>query len=152
MENLGNFKKQKSFRLSFPFETVLHIAFNRSQQLNSLTTHVFQDLLDLLTHLKHESSVRAIVLSGGDCKAFTCGLDLNEISGFPGQLKVGAHHVDNSRKKDPAREAFSFLKMVQLFQNAITALESCDKPVIAAIQGACIGGGKSFLFFLISFF
>lgn len=43
--------------------------------------------------------------------------------------------------EDTARRAFELRRVVKRYQDGFTAIERCPKPVIAAIHGACIGGG-----------
>ena len=109
---------------------VLEININRPDKLNSLTIQFFKELLDVFNIVRDSSDVRVVVLSGGESRVFCAGLDLSEMDCFPG-----------STEKDPAREAIAFLPLIKLFQEAITAIEKCNKPVIAAVSGACIGGG-----------
>lgn len=42
---------------------------------------------------------------------------------------------------DAARKAYRNRAFIQDFQDSFTAIELCSKPVIAAIHGACVGGG-----------
>ena len=44
-------------------------------------------------------------------------------------------------KSDPARSALAFLPVIHGMQDAISAIEKCRQPVIAAVHGACIGAG-----------
>lgn len=108
---------------------VLEINLNRPDKLNSMTIQFFRDLLDVFNIVRDSSDVRVVVLSG-EGRVFSAGLDLSEMDCFPG-----------TSEKDPAREAIRFFPLIKLFQDAITAIEICNKPVIAAISGACIGGG-----------
>ncbi len=43
--------------------------------------------------------------------------------------------------EDTARRAFELRRVVKRYQEGFTAIERCPKPVIAAVHGACIGGG-----------
>jgi enoyl-CoA hydratase/carnithine racemase len=109
---------------------VLEINLDRSQKLNSMTIQFFRDLLHVFNFVRDSSDVRVVLLCGGNSRVFCAGLDLSEMDVFPG-----------STDKDPAREALRFFPLLKLFQESITAIEKCNKPVIAAISGACIGGG-----------
>jgi enoyl-CoA hydratase/carnithine racemase len=108
---------------------VLEINLNRPEKLNSLNIQFFKDLLDVFNFARDSADVRVVILSGQG-RVFSAGLDLAEMDCFPG-----------TTDKDPAREAIRFFPLIRLFQEAITAIEKCNKPVIAAISGACIGGG-----------
>ena len=90
------------------------------------------EFIALFKLVQADSSIRVVVLWGGpESRAFTSGLDLFEISGFPGTRP----------DSDPAREALGFLSMVKGLQDAFTAIETCNKPVIVGVHGACIGAG-----------
>jgi len=74
--------------------------------------------------------VRAVVLAARG-PHFTAGLDLAAMAG----ALVGDQELS------PAARATRFLAAVTRLQRSITSVERCAKPVVAAVQGACIGGG-----------
>ena len=92
----------------------------------------WRDLPAIVEELGDDDEVRAIVLAARG-KHFTAGLDLGEMGG--GVAGVGGE------KASQASRSAAFLKDVKRLQGAFTALEVCPKPVIAAVHGACIGGG-----------
>ncbi|KAJ9563949.1 hypothetical protein OSB04_009109 [Centaurea solstitialis] len=49
--------------------------------------------------------------------------------------------ADIHTRSDPGRSAEKSRRSIKLMQEAITAIEECRKPVIAAVHGACVGGG-----------
>ena len=73
--------------------------------------------------------MRALVVCGNG-KHFTGGMDL---ANFQGILSL----IHN----EPGRAAYALRRLVLSLQDSFTALEECRLPVIAAIHGACIGGG-----------
>jgi 3-hydroxyacyl-CoA dehydrogenase len=83
--------------------------------LNALSHELRSGILAGLDKALSDKKVRAIVLTGSE-RAFSSGADIKEFSG-------GAFYAD------------PFLPAV------VDALESANKPVIAAISGACMGGG-----------
>ncbi|KAJ3192557.1 putative enoyl CoA hydratase [Irineochytrium annulatum] len=107
---------------------VCHVELNRPRKLNAMNPKFWEEMRVCFEELKKDMSVRAIVISGGDAKGFTGGLDLSEsfMAGFEG---------------DPARAAIRFLPLVESMQASFTSIEKCGKPVIAAVHGPCIGGG-----------
>ena len=97
------------------------ITFNNPKALNALTVATFEGLEHLLNELSEDASVRVVILTGAGEKAFVAGGDIGHL----GSLDV-----------DGARE------FALLAQRVIARLESLPKPVIAAINGYCLGGGN----------
>ncbi|KAI9592509.1 ClpP/crotonase-like domain-containing protein [Syncephalis fuscata] len=104
----------------------------KASRIGSHVLHVqlnhFGKIVDCFNAVAHDVDTRAVVLSANG-KIFTAGLDLQEA------ISLVSEH------DDPARTAFHLRKAISDWQNAITAVEKCDRPVIAAIHGACIGAG-----------
>lgn len=88
--------------------------------LNLLTQSVRSSLAEAFTELGHDKTVRAIVLASGPSH-FCAGADMTE---FPERFdpRVARRHGLNG-------------------QRMILAIAGCTKPVVAAIEGACLGGG-----------
>lgn len=89
------------------------------------------ELAQVFNELSHSPDVRVIVLSGAGEKAFTTGLDVKAAS--QGWIASGGSN------DDPARQAFLIRKHVTSFQDCITAIERCEKPVIVAMHGFSLG-------------
>jgi enoyl-CoA hydratase len=75
------------------------------------------------------SEVRCVVIEAMG-RHFTAGLDLND---FGGNLAGG--------DVEPARRAEQLRRMVLTMQETFSVIDRCRVPVLAAIQGGCIGGG-----------
>lgn len=84
----------------------------------------------LFDQLSHDPAVRAIVLSGAGDKAFTAGLDVKAAS-------EGLLSPDSNA--DPARNAAQLRRHIGSFQDCITAVERCEKPVVVAMHGFSLG-------------
>lgn len=84
----------------------------------------------LFDQLSHDPSVRAIVLSGAGDKAFTAGLDVKAAS-------EGLLSADGDA--DPARKATALRRHIGSFQECVTAVERCEKPVVVAMHGFSLG-------------
>ena len=89
------------------------------------------ELQTIFNHLSHSPTVRAIILSGAGPKAFTAGLDVKAAS-------QGLLSSDDSQT-DPARKAFHLRRHINSFQDCISAIERCEKPVIVAMHGFSLG-------------
>jgi enoyl-CoA hydratase len=89
----------------------------------------WSDLPRIVGVLDADPKVRAIVLSGRG-KHFSGGMDL---SAFQGIMALA--------QADPARGAYALRDLISRYQAALTSLELARVPVIAAVQGVCLGGG-----------
>jgi delta(3,5)-delta(2,4)-dienoyl-CoA isomerase len=94
------------------------------------------ELRRIFDQLSHDPSVRAIVLSGAGERAFTTGLDVQAASQDSGILS-------SARKPDAdtGRIAVILRRHIADFQDCISAIERCEKPVIAAMHGYTLGLG-----------
>ena len=114
---------------------VAHLKLCRPEAFNSMNRAFWRELPALVDGLDAEAEARVIVLSSTG-KHFTAGMDLAVFDGI-GQGPVGgaseAHEL--GRVRSGMRESVFF------FQEAFNALERARMPVIAAVQGGCIGGG-----------
>jgi enoyl-CoA hydratase len=107
---------------------VAHIRLSRPERLNVMTLGFWRELPAIARELDARGDVRAGVISSTG-KHFTAGMDL---SVFQGSESLGTESV-------AARERFR-QKLVEL-QQTFSELAQARFPVIAAIQGGCIGGG-----------
>ncbi|KAF2036431.1 ClpP/crotonase [Setomelanomma holmii] len=121
--------KYEFFNVSFPAEYVAHVEINRPEKLNAFMEIMWLNLSAIFKKLSHDSSVRAVILTGAGDRAFTAGLDVQAAS--EGQL--------TSTASDAARKANNLRRHILEFQDCITALEKCEKPVIAVLHGISYG-------------
>lgn len=104
-------------------EGIGHITFNRPEQRNALTFAMYQDLSDVCRAVPTDGSVKALILSGAGGRAFAAGTDMAQFRAF-------------STPQDA-------LDYEQTADAVMTAVERCPVPTIAAITGACTGGGAA---------
>ncbi|WP_214367078.1 enoyl-CoA hydratase/isomerase family protein [Pseudonocardia sp. H11422] len=102
------------------------LTLNRPARYNALTVELKGALLAAVTDVAGDDSVRAVVLTGAG-KAFCVGQDLGE-------------HAENL-EKDPAT---AFDTVAEHYNPIVTALSEAPKPVVAAINGPCVGAGLGF--------
>jgi enoyl-CoA hydratase len=95
---------------------------------NPLGTAFWDELPGVFPALADDPDARAILLRG-EGRHFSTGLDLVDAKNL--LAPAGGNAAERAR----------FLRWVRQVQGAMTAIETCPKPVVAAIQGACIGGG-----------
>jgi enoyl-CoA hydratase len=116
---------------------VAHLRLNRPDELNSMTREFWSELPALVKELDDDGSVRAIVISSTG-KHFSAGMDLAVFTGGGGDA-LGGQAADGGRAEE-GRIRARLMQSVLLLQRSFTALEEVRVPVIAAIQGGCIGG------------
>lgn len=108
---------------------IAHITLNRPDQLNSMTPEFWRDIPQAVRDIDASAEARVIVLSSTG-KHFTAGMDLSVFTS--GALD---NAVEAGRKHENLR------RTVLQLQDSFSALEEVRIPVLAAIQGGCIGGG-----------
>lgn len=104
-------------------EGVVHVTLNRPQARNALTFGMYEGLAKLAAEASADDSVKAVILTGAGEKAFAAGTDISEFRNFR-----------------TAEDAIGYEAKID---RILTALEDCTKPTIAAISGACTGGGAA---------
>ncbi|HUK30909.1 MAG TPA: enoyl-CoA hydratase [Candidatus Acidoferrum sp.] len=104
-------------------EGVGRITFNRPQARNAFTFRMYEQLAEICRKASADSSARALVLTGADEKAFAAGTDISEFRNF----STAQHALDYEARINGLLDAF----------------ERVPIPTIAAIAGACTGGGAA---------
>lgn len=107
---------------------VAHLRLTRPEASNALTLDFWRDFGPALQALDQTGETLALVISG-DGRNFCAGMD---VSVFSSGVIVSTD--------TPARRQ-AFHQTARALQDALTALEKVRFPVIAAIQGACVGAG-----------
>lgn len=98
---------------------------------NAMGPDFWSELPEIFADLDADPEVRAVVLAGSG-KHFSFGLDLAAMSGVLGPVLAD---------KAQAGPRSQFHDIIKRMQGSISAVADCCKPVIAAVQGWCIGGG-----------
>ncbi|MEZ5186506.1 MAG: crotonase/enoyl-CoA hydratase family protein [Candidatus Nanopelagicales bacterium] len=107
---------------------VAHIRLNRPDALNTMIPAFWSDLPKTVGDLSDSGEVRAIVISSTG-KHFSAGMDLSVFTGS-----------GLSMDGEPGRRNAALSLLVKRLQDSFTSLERARVPVLAAIQGGCIGG------------
>lgn len=113
-----------------PNSKVFDLVINRPSRGNALSIDFFTEFPDALSSLDRNPDVAVIILSGAG-KHFCTGIDLHLLN----TLTQDARSADEGRTREKLR------RQIKSMQRAVTAVEECRKPVIAAVHGACVGGG-----------
>ena len=108
---------------------------DNAERRNAMGPDFWDDLPRAMHTLSDDAAVRAVVLAARG-PSFTVGLDLKAMG--PLLLQHAPNGSDAQRRRALFRE-------VKRLQAAISAVADCLKPVIAAVQGHCIGGGMDLI-------
>ncbi|MFR6643673.1 MAG: short-chain-enoyl-CoA hydratase, partial [Megasphaera sp.] len=96
------------------------ITINRPKALNALNLDTVTELKDAIEKIAVDKAVKVVVITGAGEKSFVAGADIKEMA-----------------TKTPAEGR----EWGQFGQNVFTEIENMPQPVIAAINGFCLGGG-----------
>src|SRR6266704_2659950 len=96
------------------------ITINRPDKLNALNDQVMAELADVARRLATDDAIRGAILTGAGPKAFVAGADIGDLA-----------------KQGP----FDGKARALRGQGVLRRLETCGKPVVAAINGFALGGG-----------
>ncbi|MFO1017506.1 MAG: crotonase/enoyl-CoA hydratase family protein [Hyphomonadaceae bacterium] len=118
------------FKLSIE-NKVAHIQLARPEAFNSMQRAFWNELPELVRDIDENAKARAIVISSTG-KHFTAGMDLSVFTDGESITASGG---------DQYSRAEAFRQFVLTLQNSFSCLDNARMPVIAAIQGGCIGGG-----------
>lgn len=109
---------------------IAHVQINRPEKANAMSAAVWEDLRTVFNWIDATPAIRVAVLSGAGAH-FTSGIDLAMLAGI----------AQETADPCPAHMREKLRHIILDMQDTLTAIERCRKPVIAAIHGACIGGG-----------
>lgn len=127
-------------------ESILTITLNRPENMNAFTVEMANELINAFNTASHDDGVRAIVVTGAG-KAFCAGMDLQEAdNGFDSDNVFGLNESLNPTLAELADnlESTEFIEGVRDTGGRVTlAIYECNKPVIAAINGAAVGIGAT---------
>jgi enoyl-CoA hydratase len=101
---------------------IVTLVLNRPDKLNAMTKPLWGRLGEAVRALDADDSVRCIVLRGAGGKAFSPGNDIAEFE----------------TERSNADEARAYGKIMH---GTLTALGQCRHPIVALIEGICVGGG-----------
>lgn len=103
---------------------VLRLTLSNPQARNALHPDMYAAALQALADAAGDASVRAVVLAG-EGEVFCAGGNLNRLQ--------------ENRRNDPSVQMDS----IERFHALVRAIRACERPVIAAVEGAAAGGGFS---------
>jgi enoyl-CoA hydratase len=107
---------------------VAEVTMCRPAELNTMNREFWTEVIEVFRAIDADPAIRAVIFASTG-RHFTAGLDL----GWAGS--TGGHGGDPGR----AREAFR--RHILAMQETFNVIDRCRVPVIAVVQGGCIGGG-----------
>ncbi|MBI3437656.1 MAG: crotonase/enoyl-CoA hydratase family protein [Proteobacteria bacterium] len=110
---------------------IAHIVLNRPEAFNSMPRAFWNELPEIVRDIDENAKARVIVVSSTG-KHFTAGMDLSVFTAGESITASGG---------DPYSRAESFRQFVLTLQGSFNCFDNARIPVIAAIQGGCIGAG-----------
>ncbi len=100
------------------------IVLDRPSRRNALTLAMWEALPGLVAQAADDADVKVVLIHGGTAGVFASGADISEFETIYATPEAADHAS-------------------RIIAAALVAVETCAKPVIAAIEGACVGGGVS---------
>ena len=117
-------------------DQVAHVRLNRPQKRNSMNPAFWRELPAIVADIDGNAKARTIVVSSTG-PHFSAGMDLAAFGGGGGAGGADAAAARATR----IRRGASFYDGAAHLQRSFSCLEECRIPVLAAVQGGCIGGG-----------
>lgn len=99
---------------------IARITINRPQVMNALNSQTLEGLSRALRRIEEDSEAQCVIITGSGDRAFASGADLDEIAG-----------LNSTQGRELSRTGQALFSSIERFR----------RPVIAAINGFCLGGG-----------
>jgi len=100
---------------------IVSLTFNRPEARNAMTWGMYQRLYEVCEEVDADDSIRVLVLKGAGGKAFVAGTDISQFTQFKGPEDGLKYEKDGDKRSG--------------------RIARVTKPVIAQIEGVCVGGG-----------
>ncbi|KAM3506358.1 hypothetical protein MY10362_002417 [Beauveria mimosiformis] len=123
------YESYQYMRVTSPAEHVAHVEINNPKRLNAFSQAVWLEYGRVFEQISADAQFRVVVLSGVGDRAFTSGLD----------VKAAVDSPLTTTEGDSVRRAKLLRNFIEEFQTSISAMEKCEKPVIAVLHDVAIG-------------
>jgi len=111
-----------------------HLVLNKGEDLNKMTMNFWYELPKILDEIDKDASLRVLILTSTG-KHFCAGMDLKNFG------TLGNDAEKKTNVPDKARIGENLYRVAKELQDMLSKLEKLRIPVLAGIQGGCIGGG-----------
>ena len=105
--------------------TILTVTLNRPHKKNALSFQAIHELITLANRIKKDKQIRAVILNGAE-EIFCAGIDLTDLN-------------------QPKNQAWAMWELIKPWQSAFQRVclvwRDLPVPVIAVLEGYCIGAG-----------
>jgi enoyl-CoA hydratase len=112
---------------------IARVTLNRPAELNTMNAAFWTELITAFETIDADASVRAVIVASTG-RHFTAGLDLKWAG-----TSLNPDGADHGRNRE------AFRRHVKQMQETFNVVDRCRVPVIAVVQGGCIGGGVDFV-------
>lgn len=109
---------------------VATVSLNRPDKANAMNLTMWHELRQAFEWVDTQDQARVAVLHGQG-RQFCAGIDLTMLAGLREQIQSDCE----GRSREKLR------RLILDLQDTLSSLERCRKPVLAAVHGACVGGG-----------
>jgi len=107
------------------------VFLDRPDKRNAMNPPAWRELQPIFADLDHDDAIRAVVVAGKG-QGFCAGIDV---------MAMAAEMPEIVQPEPGADAKWRLLQKIGELQQAISCVEQCRKPVIAAVHGACVGAG-----------
>jgi enoyl-CoA hydratase/carnithine racemase len=101
--------------------SIVTLTFNRPEARNAMTWNMYERLYQVCEEVDNDDAIRVLVLRGAGGKAFVAGTDISQFTRFKGAEDGLQYERDGDKRSG--------------------RIARVKKPVIAQIEGVCVGGG-----------
>ncbi len=111
-------------------DNIAHIILNRPEKRNAMIAEFWAELPEIIRDIDDNAKARVIVISSTG-PVFCAGIDIGMFQ----------NDIGGTQDKNHPQYGAGFYLHVKYLQDALSALEQCRIPVLAAVQGGCYGAG-----------
>ena len=120
-----------AFKIDIDADGIALVTFDApGRSMNTLTSAVLDELAQVAERLKIDGAIKGAVIASAKPSGFCAGADLGELGGGLAAMKPG----DEAALK-------AVYDQVSRINQVFRAIETCGKPVAAAVEGLALGGG-----------